>query len=260
MSDTKELIRGVMDTAIIPAFITVGGPTGFENVTSDCVSIPFLRLAQVNTPQAQPGTQKLAGLEAGMYFNPSTGRIYGKDPAFIILGFHRSWNIWNGEPPNARFVASVTNDDFETRYQSKTKNDNGKIVDAEGNRYQDTRNFFLLSATHPEDGVLLYPMTSTGIPASKKALAKSSAIKVKDATGRMVQVPMYSRVWELKVDFVQSPKGSYFKATDFVDKGWIPATIEGIVKAGFDEAQAYIKNKVPIVEAPGHDDEPDWVK
>jgi len=148
----------------------------------------------------------------------------------------------------------------EARYQAKTRNDNGKILDSEGNRYQDTRNFFLLSATHPEDGVLLYPMTSTGIPASKKALAKSSAIKVKDAAGKMVQVPMYSRVWELKVDFVQSPKGSYFKVSDFVDKGWISAAVEAPVKAAFDEAQAYIKNKVPIVEAGGHDDEPDWVK
>lgn len=245
----KDIVTKVMDTDIVPAFITVGGPTGFEGMDSDCVSIPFLRLAQVNTPQAQPGTERLNGLEPGMYFNPSTGRIYGKEPRFSILGFYRSWNIWFGEPPAAKFVSSVSNDEFEAKYRAKTSNENGKIVDKEGNRYQDTRNFFLLSADHPEDGVLLYPMTSTGIPTSKKWLAKASAIRAKAADGSLAAVPMYSRIWRLKVGFIQSPKGNFFQVQDAQDEGWIPGSLEMAVKAAFSEAQDYIHGRVAVVEA-----------
>lgn len=255
----SDLVTKVMNTDVAPAFLTQGGATGFENMDNDCISIPFLRLAQVNTPQAQPGQDQLPGLQAGMYFNPSTGRIYGKEPRLIILGFNRTWNMWFGEPPAAKFVRTMSNDEFERDYRAKTENVNGKIVDKEGNRYQDTRNFFVMSAEHPEDGALLYPMTSTGIPASKKWLAKSAAIRVKTADGKLAQAPMWSRIWGLKVNFIQSPKGNYFQVNDVADCGWITADLAPGAEAAFNEVLAYDKSRVAGVEKT-HDDDPtkDW--
>lgn len=256
----SDLIKSVPND-IVPAFIG-RGPSGFEGIDNDCVSIPFLRLAQVNTPQAQPGPDRLAGLEAGMYFNPSTGRIYGKEPRFIMLGFYRSWNVWNGEPPNASFVRSMTNDEFVSIQASTHKDDKGKVVDSQGNRYQDTRNFFVLSADHPEDGILLYPMTSTGIPMSKKWLAKAWAIKVKSKDGTLVSAPMWSRVWQFKVNFVTSPKGNYFQVADATDQGWIDQQTAPIAEAAFDEAMAYDKSRVQGAEktTPAQaDDTPEWM-
>jgi len=245
---------------LVPDFLdNFSGSTGFENVDNDCVSIPFLRLSQQNTPQVLPGKDHIANLQGGMYFNPTTGRIYD-DPSFIILGFFRTWNVWHGEPPSSKFVRSITNDDFIQNYESKTtKNDKGKIVDQDGNRYQDTRNFLLLSASHPEDGILLYGMSSTGIPASKKWLAKASAIRVKDASGNLVQAPMWSRIWTLKTSFEQKPQGSYFQVSDIVDKGWIPAEASKVVKDAFDEAQSYDKMRIKTVEEKV-DDTPEWAK
>jgi hypothetical protein len=238
-----------------PAFIEVGGATGFESIDNECISIPFLRLAQVNTPQAQPGDSKLAGLEAGMYFNPSTGRIYGKEASFVILGFHRTWNVWQGEPPNARFVKSMLPEEFLADSAPKThRDDKGKTVDDAGNRYVDNRNFFLLSADHPEDGILLYPMSSTGIPASKKWLAKATAIRVKDADGNLAQAPMWSRVWTLRTGFVQSPKGNFFQVSDVADRGWIPESLVAVVKSAFEEAQAYSKSRLAVKPAEAEDE------
>lgn len=241
----------------MPSFIQTSGPTGFENVDNDCISIPFLRLAQVNTPQAQPGPDKLPGLEAGMYFNPSTGRIYGKEPRFTILGFFRTWNVWAGEPPQAKFVRSMSAEEFEKDFRAKVVTEGNKTTDKDGNRYQDTRNFFVLSADHPEDGVLLYPMTSTGIPMSKKWLAKASAIRVDGPNGVKVCAPMWSRIWKLKVNFVTSPKGNYFQVADASDEGWIPAELTPTAKSAFEECLAYDKARVAGVEK--HGDEPDWV-
>lgn len=259
-----ELIKSVStstgtstSTDMVPSFITGGGATGFEKLDNDCISIPFLRLAQVNTPQVQPGNDQIKNLQAGMYFNPSTGRIYGSEPKFIILGFSRSWNVWFGEPPAARFVKSMTNEDFELHARSRTKTENNKTTDPEGNRYQDTRNFFLLSADHPEDGILLYPMTSTGIPMSKKWLAKASAIRGKAADGSLSQAPMWSRVWGFKVNFVKGDKGSYYQVADASDLGWIPAEFASIAKSAFEEVREYDKARVSGIEK--HDDAPDWV-
>jgi hypothetical protein len=246
----------------IPSFLPKGGPTGFENMDNDCISIPFLRLAQSNTPQVSDPDQRISGLEPGMYFNPSTGRVYGSDPSFIILGFFRSWNVWFGNPPDAKFVKTMTPEAFESQARPRIKDavtPEGKTVqmDPEGNRYQDTRNFFVLSADHPEDGILLYPMTSTGIPASKKWLAKASAIRVKDENGIPGPVHMWSRIWKIKVNFEKSKKGNYFQMNDASDQGWIPASLAPVAQAAFDDAQSYDKERVSAVEK--HDDAPDWV-
>jgi hypothetical protein len=259
MSDKDLTIADSKDLA--PSFLgSYSGSTGFENISNDCISIPFLRLAQTNTPQASPGKDKIAGLSAGMYFNPSTGRVYEK-AEFIILGFFRNFTVWHGEPPDSKFVKALSAEDFSKNYEAKTRRDedSGKVIDSDGNRYVDTRNFLVLSATAPEDGIMLYGMASTGIPASKKWLAKASAIRVKDSEGNIVQAPMWSRVWELKPTFQEKKKGSFFQVTDIQDKGWIDSSIANAVKAAFEEAQGYDKSRIASVEK-AEEAEPDWVK
>lgn len=238
------------DNAMMPFFISDdSGVTGFENLDSDCISIPFLRLAQSNTPQVANPDEKIAGLDAGMYFNPSTGRIYGKEPKFVILAFYRTWNVWNGEPPDAKFVRSLSTEEYLKGYESKTKRDDkGKVVDAEGNRYIDSRNFLLCSADYPEDGILLYPMSSTGIPASKKWLAKATNIRVTTEDGKVVQPPMWSRIWSMKVVFVKGAKGNYYQVNDVLDNGWLPENISGAVREAFLNAQDYDKQRIAQVE------------
>lgn len=243
MNDLTKTTNGV------PDFLGSSfGPTGFETVDNDSIAIPFLRLAQVNTPQVQPGTDKIDGLAAGMYFSPSISKVYGEAPRLVVVGFYRSWNIWNGEPPAAKFVSSISNDEFKADYEAKThRDDKGKIVDDVGNRYVDTRNVFLFNADSPEDGVLLYPMSSTAIPASKRWNAKMAAIRVPGPDGRPEQVAMWSRIWTPKVDFVRGDKGSYYTPTDFKDQGWIPDSLVAAAKGAFEEAQAYVTNRANIV-------------
>jgi hypothetical protein len=107
---------------------------------------------------------------------------------------------------------------------------------------------------------MLYGMASTGITASKKWLAKASAIRVKDSTGNLVQAPMWSRVWQLKPTFQEKAKGKYFQVTDIQDKGWIPEGLAPTVKAAFEEAQGYDKARIAVVEKAPEDDSPDWAK
>ena len=113
----------------------------------------------------------------------------------------------------------------------------------------DTRNFFVLSMAHPEDGILIYPMSSTGIPASKKWLAKASALRVRDKAGNLVQAPMWSRVWGLKVAYNKTPKGDYYQVVDTIDHGWVPEAFVPVAKESFRQAQEYYKDKDKISAA-----------
>lgn len=230
----------------LPAFLgQTSGPTGFENVDNDCVSIPFLKLAQSNTPQAQRGSKNIPGLEAGMFFNQATGRIYGNNPSIIVLGFFRTFVEWEGEGAEARFVRQMTPTEFDRDIaQSVTKDDKGKSCLPNGNRIVDTRNFFIISAEHPEDGILLYAMTSTAIPASKKWLSMMQSTKA----------PIYAKIWELGSEFTEDKKGNYFKVTTPADRGFINEVMFEVVKPAFDEVEGY-KSSGATIKAAGDEDE-----
>lgn len=244
-TDTKEILPFFVADAV--------GPSGFENIENDCISIPFLRLAQSNTPQVSDPGERIDGLTSGLYFSPSTGKIYGASPKLIILGFYRSFTVWDGEPPKAKFVRALDSNDFSRNYQHKTheqKKTTGKgtiLVDDQGLRYTDTRNFFVLSADSPGDGVLLYAMTSSGIPASKKWLAKASMVRVQDADGGMAQAPIWSRIWEPKITYVND-NGGYYQVADIIDRGWISESMAPVVREAFEEVLAYDKARIAAVE------------
>jgi hypothetical protein len=103
-------------------------------------------------------------------------------------------------------------------------------------------------------------MASTGIPASKKWLAKASAVRVRAADGSLVQAPMWSRVWRLKTQFEEKPKGKYWQVGDVIDGGWIPAALAPTVQAMFEEAQSYDKARIGAVEKIPEEDIPEWAK
>ena len=50
--------------------------SGFENTTTDDLSIPFLAVLQPMSPEVQPGEDRVPGAEAGMLFNTVTRELF----------------------------------------------------------------------------------------------------------------------------------------------------------------------------------------
>lgn len=50
--------------------------SGFEGVTTDDLSIPFLAVLQPMSPEVQPGEDRIPGAEAGMLFNTVTRELF----------------------------------------------------------------------------------------------------------------------------------------------------------------------------------------
>lgn len=222
------------------------GATGFETVDSDCVSLPYLKLAQSTTDQAKKGHAKyISGLEPGMYFNSNSGRIYGGQ--FICLGFVRQFVEYDSCGLKSKFVRTYTSNEYMRDVMPRTtkKEIDGKTytVDAaNGHSFADTRNFFVIAADAPEDGVLIYSHRSSGIGASKKWLSAMSAKRATTPDGRVVRLPIYSSVWAPRVELISDGNNSWhqYNAVDCVCP--VPQAMREVVKVAFDEVQEYIQH------------------
>ena len=220
--------------------------TGFENVDSDCVSMPYLKLAQATTDQAKRGHPKyIEGLEPGKYFNSNSGQIYGGQ--FIVLGFIRQFIEYDGCGLKAKYVRSYTSDEYLRDIAPRTtrKEVDGKTytVDAaSGHSFVDTRNLFVLAADHPEDGVLVSSHRSSGIGASKKWISAMASKRVKDAEGRIVRSPIFTNVWAPRVELMTGDGNSWYQyaAVDCVCT--VPPELRSTVVAAFDEVQEFINS------------------
>lgn len=223
---------------MLPDFLgNFSGDDGFNTVDQSCVSLPFLRLSQSNTPAV---VEKK--IESGVFYNTATMKVYGANARFIILGFYKAFVEWDGEGEGAKFVRSISADIYESEIASTCHRDEktGKILTAKGTRIVDCRNFFVMNADVPEDGIMLYVMSSTGIPASKKWLSLASGVRIKTDAG-IVRAPMWASVWKLSTEFTRNDKGSFYQVKDVEKDGWISAVAKDDIENAFASAQAYIE-------------------
>lgn len=217
-----------------PSYLTTAsGRTGFEDIGADDVKMAFMKLAQLNTPEAQPGTKAITGLKPGEFFNNASRKSYGTEPSVIIVGYKRSFTEWQGEGAEAKLVAQYTPAQFAGIEAACKVDEKGRLF-YNGNRINDSRNFLLLSAEHPEDGVFQYSATSTAIGAARKWLTLASCYK---------SAPIYARVWKLSATWTESPSGNYFKLDPPSDLGWTPSALADIAKAAFERGAAIAEAK-----------------
>lgn len=100
----KEVAR---KTGGVPAYDygTDESGTGFEGMTNDDMSIPFLAILQSNSPQVED--KDPAGAEAGMLFNTVTREMHGGETGLIFLPVHfeRAFVEWVPRNKGGGFVA-----------------------------------------------------------------------------------------------------------------------------------------------------------
>lgn len=215
------------------------GATGLESADADCYIIPFLKIAQASTEEAKRGsTSFLKGLDPGMFFSPSTRRIYGERMRLVVLKFYRTYVIYEGEDTKSKFLGTMDADTFRREVEPHTRRVKSYAVDQNGHRYVDTRNFIVLSYDNPMDGPMLLSLSSTGINPSRKLLTQAQNIKVRNREGRVVVAPTWWSVWELGLGYFDNPNGGYYQINSIDHLGGVPNDIATIFRGAFDEIQA----------------------
>lgn len=186
------------------------GYDGFENVTDDLISLPFLKIAQPNSPELLPDSQ-LKGLKAGDVFNSVTGEVYGPELKVVLLGFDVSFLEW-GES-TGQLLGRLTKEELADQVASGdvVKDEFRLYRKATGNQIRETHTFFALLPDRPEAGVVILSFKSTGLKHVRKWLTKARAMRWTLPDGNTTApAPLYGVVWKLRTVLNKNDQGNWF--------------------------------------------------
>jgi len=192
-----------------------------EHLSQEELELPFLRVAQKGTPQVdEDKPEHIEGLKPGHYFNTVSGENYGDTLKVQVHGYFHNYTIWKGEKGTGEFSGTMTPEEFR-EFESKNKLDRegGDMVhnlDGEQVRYSDTRNFIVSLPVSPEDGIMVYPMASTGIKAARKWNTLNNGRRV---NGRPAK--RYATVWELKTAGFEKNGYTWKQTSSIKPLGWV---------------------------------------
>lgn len=210
------------------------GPSGYEGVDKDCVTIPFLKISQSSTEEAKHGSPKrIEGLTPGMFFCPATRKVYGEAMQLVMLRFYRQYVVYESEETDAKFLGTISPEAFKAEIEPHATRVRSYHVDADGHRYVDTRNFIVMNPSAITDGPMLLSLSSTGIAPSRKWLTQAQNVRAPD--GRVA--PIWANVWMLSNGYVDNPLGSYYQIAKVDRLGYVSNNIKEVIVRAFLDAQ-----------------------
>lgn len=233
--EKKDLAVKNQDTELALNAAILDGPTGFEEVDSDCTTIPFLKMAQSGTDEAKKGSPVyIPGLEPGMFFCPTSRKVYGDRIELVIVRFYRQYVVYESREPDSKFMGTMSPEQFKSVIEPTAIRERSFHLDSEGHRYVDTRNFVVFVHGHYNDGLMLLSLSSTGIAPSKKWITQAQNVR-DEASGRVA--PIWANVWELRTGYMDNPQGSYYQISHVSRLGYIPMTKKELIVGAFNDAR-----------------------
>lgn len=206
-----------------------------EHLSQDEMEMPFLKLAQKMTKQ------EIDGLSPGKFFNSVSEAVYGDTLKIQVHGYFHNFTKWCGPKGNGEFRGAMSREEF-TAFEKKNElvRDGGDLthtVDGEDLRYTDTHNFIVSLPEYPEDGVMIYPLSSTGCKVARKwnTLKNTRMVNGK-------QTKRYATIWELKTGSFESNGFPYKQVSSIKALGWATAELNEFGKS-FEDFTAAIKSQ-----------------
>lgn len=182
---------------------------GFENTTADDYAIPYLAIAQPNSPQLKKSHAKhIPGIEMGNFFDTVEGRIY--ESVKLIPCYRDHWHVeWIPRDSGGGFVARhPVSDD---KLSETTRNDMGRDILPNGNEIIDTRYVYCLLVDE-EDGalrpvVVSFARTSTKV--FKGFMTRANNLTITGPKGKF-QAPLFSHAWTFETTLETSRSGDEY--------------------------------------------------
>ncbi len=234
--------------------------TGFEEVASDDLAIPFLRLLQAGSPQVKKNdAQYLQGASEGDIFNTVQNCFYeGHEGINIIPAYY-----------NRRYVEWIprTNDGggFVDSHPLETPllheavpNEKGVPVLSNGNELVNTANFYSLAIIDGKPQHVLIPMSSSALKKAKQWVTMAQTQTYTKQNGELAIQPMFNNVYKLSSMSESNTKGSWanwavehVKTLDSENN----AEEAGWFELAFAFAKSVKAEEVRIVDSPANNDE-----
>ena len=175
---------------------------GYEDFNSNSYQIPFLKIAQILSPEVnKKDPNYIDGLEAGQFFNSLTKKNYGSTIKLIPL---RQKEMWLEYAPNRGPFKGVhepgsiqtTGDVYE-----------GGLKTLNGNDITDALTFYCLIAEELESGPIIFTLYGSGFGHGKTW--NSLIMTSKTDSGK--QAPYFGSVWEIATTYNQNDNGQWYQ-------------------------------------------------
>lgn len=236
--EKNELIVAEEEVKDLSIFAVAEGQE--EHLSQDELELPFLRVAQKGSPQCDDDKPEyVEGLKPGMYFNTVSGDIYGDTMKVQVHGYFHNYTIWAGDKGAGEFRGTMTTDEFrEFEKKNTLTRDGGDMVhtvDGENLRYTDTHNFIVSLPEYEEDGIMIYPLSSTGCKAAKKWNTLNNGRRVNGRPARR-----YATLWEIKTAGFEKNGYTWKQTSSIKPLGWVTPNLMEFGKS-FEEFTKSIK-------------------
>jgi len=183
---------------------------GFEQVRTDTMAIPFIRLLQTLSPQLdKTEASHIPGAEKGMWFNTLTKELYGEEFKCIVLKFERIYIEW--KPNRGGFVSYHSVENAEQIAVDRTF---GKWKTLDGNDLQENYVYMILIAGHEKEGPCVLSLSSSGIKAAKEW----NRLMMMNIMPNGQRAKPYYMIWNVKAVAQKNDQGSWYAPKmSFVD-------------------------------------------
>lgn len=229
--------------------------SGFENMTSEDIALPFLTLLQALSPQVR-GDKRVKNAAEGDFFNTVTGEIYKTRDAegnpiplkLIPCAYKKAFVEWTPREQGGGYVKEHASSEV---LNMTKKDEKGRDVLPSGNLIVTTAYHFVLIL---KDGGMveraIISFTSTQLKKSRRWNSQMMNLQIKMPNGNLVRPPMFSHIYLANSVNESNDLGSW--------AGWdisTPTLIEDpklyALAKGFSED--VMKNAVKVAP-PSHDD------
>ena len=198
-----------------PSFIPQGH-AGTENVGTDDLSIPRLDVIQSLSPQRKKSDPAyIEGAEEGLLFNSVTGKLYGKEVAFVPCYFRKEYIIWKDRDSGGGF-----NGAFDDR------------AEAERKAHELGRNYEVVD-TAQHFGLIVHPDMSMEQVVLSCAKSKLKMSRQLNTLARMTNADSFASLYRIEAIEVKGEKGDYF-SMKVARMGWCPEAVYEAGKALYD--------------------------
>lgn len=200
MAKTEKAAQGA-----VPEFLAGAIPDmkGFEQISSQTMAIPFIRLLQPGSPQVKKKDPTyVEGAEEGNWFNTLTKAVLGDMIRVVVLKFDRMFIEWR---PDRQGLAGYHTPENAERIA--TTKEFGNWRTANGNILAETYIYMVLVLGHEAEGPAVISLSSSAIKIAKE-WNRLMVTQIMDDGRRAAP---YFLVWELGVEYVTNEKGSWYK-------------------------------------------------
>jgi hypothetical protein len=210
---SKEVAnKNSTDVVVSTAFEEDAG-SGLENLTSEDLTIPRLKILQALSPEVNKHDGKyVEGAETGDILNTVTRELYSDDTQSVVVlpvAYKRMFLEWQPRESGGGLVKQHLEPEI---LNETTKSDRGGDVLPNGNYIQTSATHYCLVLSSDSESYqqVMIPMSGTQLKKSRTWNSVMASLKVKSSNGKVFTPPSYSHKYQLKTKAESNDRGNWF--------------------------------------------------